>query len=297
MSENKRPTQAQRQRWKQAAMEQQAKMKEMIQTLAESYQENPENIAELLQFGSKFYRYSVQNTMLIYRQNPHATYVQSYKAWKEMGYFPKEGVHGMKVFVPVKTTWLEPEEGKRVQLKYASKEDRIRYQAGEIPGTVRTSYEIGTVFDISQTTYPPELYPRLYAVGYPSELHRDVEKGLIAYAEERLACPVQVEDLSSISLRGAFYPMENKIRLNERLKDSQRLSTLAHELGHAMQHREMTKSEAQMELEADALGIMMEQYLGFEPTEARKRHLAECYRSYQEEYRKHPRERGNLLGQ
>lgn len=291
MSESKRPTQAQRQRWKQAAMEQQAKMKEMIQTLAESYQENPENIAELLQFGSKFYRYSVRNTMLIYRQNPHATYVQSYKAWKEMGYFPKEGVHGMKVFVPVKTTWLEPEEGKRVQLKYASKEDRIRYQAGEIPGTVRTSYEIGTVFDISQTTYPPELYPRLYAVGYPSELHRDVEKGLIAYAEERLACPVQVEDLSSISLRGAFYPMENKIRLNERLKDSQRLSTLAHELGHAMQHREMTKSEAQMELEADALGIMMEQYLGFEPTEARKRHLAECYRSYQEEYRKHPGER------
>lgn len=291
MSENKRPTQAQRQRWKQAAMEQQAKMKEMIQTLAESYQENPENIAELLQFGSKFYRYSVRNTMLIYRQNPHATYVQSYKAWKEMGYSPKEGVHGMKVFVPVKTTWLEPEEGKRVQLKYASKEDRIRYQAGEIPGTVRTSYEIGTVFDIAQTTYPPELYPKLYSVGYPSELHRDVEKGLIAYAKERLECPVKVEDLSSISLRGAFYPMENKIRLNERLKDSQRLSTLAHELGHAMQHREMTKSEAQMELEADALGIMVEQYLGFEPTEARKRHLAECYRGYQEEYRNHPGER------
>lgn len=272
-------------------MEQQAKMKEMIQTLAESYQENPENIAELLQFGSKFYRYSVRNTMLIYRQNPHATYVQSYKAWKEMGYSPKEGVHGMKVFVPVKTTWLEPEEGKRVQLKYASKEDRIRYQAGEIPGTVRTSYEIGTVFDIAQTTYPPELYPKLYSVGYPSELHRDVEKGLIAYAKERLECPVKVEDLSSISLRGAFYPMENKIRLNERLKDSQRLSTLAHELGHAMQHREMTKSEAQMELEADALGIMVEQYLGFEPTEARKRHLAECYRGYQEEYRNHPGER------
>lgn len=291
MSESKRPTQAQRQRWKQAAMEQQAKMKEMIQTLAESYQENPETIAELLQFGSKFYRYSVRNTMLIYQQNPHATYVQSYKAWKEMGYSPKEGVHGMKVFVPVKTTWLELEAGKRVQLKYASKEDRIRYQAGEIPGTVRTSYEIGTVFDIAQTTYPPELYPKLYSVGYPSELHRDVEKGLIAYAKERLECPVKVEDLSSISLRGAFYPMENKIRLNERLKDSQRLSTLAHELGHAMQHREMTKSEAQMELEADALGIMVEQYLGFEPTEARKRHLAECYRGYQEEYRNHPGER------
>ena len=66
---------------------------------------------------------------------------------------------------------------------------------------------------------------------------------------------------------------------------------MAHELGHAMQHREMTKSEAQMELEADALGIMMEQYLGFEPTEARKRHLAKCYRGYQEEYRNHLGER------
>ena len=117
----------------------------------------------------------------------------------------------------------------------------------------------------------------------------------MAYAEARLACPVQVEDLSSISLRGAFYPMENKIRLNERLKDSQRLSTLAHELGHAMQHREMTKSEAQMELEADALGIMMEQYLGFEPTEARKRHLA----SVTAAIRRNTGiiwERGNLLG-
>lgn len=291
MSDIKHPTQAQRQSWKQSAIEQQTKMKGMIQTLAESYQERPETIAELLQFGSRFYRYSVRNTMLIYQQNPHATYVQSYKAWKDMGYSPKEGVHGMKVFVPVKTTWLELEDGKRVQLKYASKEDRIRYQAGEIPGTVRTSYEIGTVFDIAQTTYPPELYPKLYSVGYPSEFHRDVEKGLIAYAKERLECPVKVENLSSISLRGAFYPMENKIRLNERLKDSQRLSTLAHELGHAMQHREMTKSEAQMELEADALGIMIEQYLGFEPTEARKRHLAECYHGYQEEYRNHPGER------
>ena len=92
--------------------------------------------------------------------------------------------------------------------------------AGKFPARLRTSYEIGTVFDISQTTYPPELYPRLYAVGYPSELHRDVEKGLIAYAEERLACPVRVEDLSSISLRGAFYSAENKIRLNERLEDT-----------------------------------------------------------------------------
>ena len=77
----------------------------------DSSQENPETIAELLQFGSKFYRYHVRNTMLIYQQNPHATYVQSYKAWKEMGYSPKEGVRRMKVFVPVKTTWLELEAG------------------------------------------------------------------------------------------------------------------------------------------------------------------------------------------
>ena len=59
--------------------------------------------------------------------------------------------------------------------------------------------------------------------------------------------------LSSISLRGAFYPMENKIRLNERLKDSQRLSTLRMNWAVLSEHREMTKSEAQMELETDAL--------------------------------------------
>ena len=291
MSYIKHPTEEQKKSWEKAAMEQQEKMKEMIQSLAESYREKPENIAELLKFGSRFYRYSVRNNMLIYQQNPHAVYVQSFKAWKEMGYYPKEGVHGMKVYVPVQTTWLNLDDGRQVQLKDAGKEDRIRYQAGEISGTTRRHYKIGTVFDIAQTNYPPELYPKMFYMGYPSELHRDVEKGLISYAEGQLGCPVKSEDLSSISLRGAFYPVENKIRLNDRLKDSQRLSTLAHELGHALLHREVNKSGAQMELEADALGIMLESYLGFEVTESRKRHLAENYRSYQEEYQSHPGER------
>lgn len=128
MSYIKHPTEEQKKSWEKAAMEQQEKMKEMIQSLAESYREKPENIAELLKFGSRFYRYSVRNNMLIYKQNPHAVYVQSFKAWKEMGYFPKEGVHGMKVYVPVQTTWLNLDDGRQVQLKDAGKEDRIRYQ-------------------------------------------------------------------------------------------------------------------------------------------------------------------------
>ena len=38
-----------------------------------------------LSFQSKFYNYSFRNTMLIYLQNPEATYVKGYKAWNQLG--------------------------------------------------------------------------------------------------------------------------------------------------------------------------------------------------------------------
>ena len=44
------------------------------------------------------------------------------------------------------------------------------------------------------------------------------------------------------------------------------------------------KSEHQKELEADALGIMLESYFGIEPTDSRRRHLAKHYRAYEKEW-------------
>ena len=42
-----------------------------------------------LSFQSLFYNYSFGNTILIYSQNPQATYVRGYKAWNQLGRYVK----------------------------------------------------------------------------------------------------------------------------------------------------------------------------------------------------------------
>lgn len=278
----------QKEEWRKQRKQQEEQMKELVRDLAASWQENPETIAEAVSFGSRMYKYSVRNNMLIYKQNPYATYVQSFQAWKEMGVSVKEGEKGARIWIPAQATILKV-DGKLIPLEHATKEQRIQYQAGEIESTTSRHFRIGTVFDISQTTYPIEKYPALFHMGYESVVHGAIVKGLIKYASESLGCSVSITDLKSISLRGKYFPEEHKIQINENLQDTQRLSTLAHELGHAVLYQENGgKMSSQKELEADALGIMIESYFGIEPTETRKRHLAENYRAYEREW--HSRE-------
>lgn len=275
-------TREEQKEWREA---QQKAMQKRIQEITDTWRENPETIAEMLEFGSHIYQYSARNTMLIYSQNPHATYAQSFQAWKEQGAYVKKGEHGYRVYVPVEATILKV-DGKLIPLEHATKEQEARYKAGEIESTTRRYFKIGSVFDISQTTYPKESYPKLYHMGYESALHGAVAEGLIKYAKNSLQCQVSTVDMKSIALRGSYNPENNRIQLNELLEDTEKLSTLSHELGHALLHRDgaLTKTTEQIEIEADALGIMIESHLGVDITESRKRHLAEHYRQYQKFY-------------
>lgn len=276
-------------KWEHTAEEQKKQMQDMIKNLTDTWQENPETIAEMLEFGSRIYHYSMRNNMLIYAQNPHATYAQSFKAWKEMGASVKKGEKGCRVYVPVNATILKI-DGHLVPLEQATKEQMLQYKAGEIESITRQHFKIGTVFDISQTTYPKEKYPQLFNMGYDSALHAAVVQGLTKYARNSLQCGVETVDLKSIALRGDYSPQMNRIRLNEMLEDTEKLSTMSHELGHALLHKTLPigKSAAQVELEADALGIMLESHFGIALTESRKRHLVSNYNTYHEAYKKAP---------
>lgn len=221
MADPRKSTEEQKEKWKEKAYLQESQMKEMIQELASSWQEKPETIAEMFAFGSKMYRYSVRNTMLIYKQNPYATYVQSFKAWKDMGVSVKKGERGYKVYVPVQATILKI-NGKLIPLEQATKEQKIQYQAGELQSITEMRFRTGNVFDISQTTYPKEKYPELFKMGYESIYHGAIAIGLSAYAQQELGCSVITENVASISLRGQYDPTANAIRLNDRLEDTQK---------------------------------------------------------------------------
>lgn len=94
--------------------------------------------------------------------------------------------------------------------------------------------------------------------------------------------PVRTIDLKSVALRGYYESETCNITINSRLADTQRLSTLLHEMAHGMlQHGMDTgKSRAQREFEADALSVMLESAMGLPITDTRKEHMSVEYKNY-----------------
>ncbi|MFR7444372.1 MAG: ImmA/IrrE family metallo-endopeptidase [Sellimonas intestinalis] len=131
----------------------------------------------------------------------------------------------------------------------------------------------------SQTDFPKEKYPTLFDMGEKSIEHRHWIWVLKAFAEEELHCRVTDQDVESISLRGFYRYGERgkEIVLNHLLNDTEKLSTLSHEIGHAVTFlKEMESAEA--ELRADMISMMLQWNMGIEVTDSRKKHFQEHYR-------------------
>ena len=259
-------------------------LRNKIKTLAASYEDDPQTIAELIAFKARFYQYSMRNTMLIQASNPRATFVGSFNKFKELGYSVNKGEHGIKILVPVQVTlFRESPESEWIALSKATKAQQVRIKAGEFETKKILSFKAGTVFDISQTTCPIEDYPKFFNFGAASDQHKQICNGLSEFSEKELGCPVSETDFKSIAFFGQFDRVENTIKLNEKMEDTQRLSTLTHELGHAVMHRDIgQKPLVQVELEADAFSIMLNSRFGIELTDTRKSHLAGHYNALKE---------------
>lgn len=258
-------------------------LKQTLQTVLDSYEEDPEKIAEMLAFKSRFWNYSLRNSILIHVQNPYSTYIASIHDWNEKGYRVNKGQHGIKILFPIRTD-LIPVGEKDGKTKYrrvadATPEEKRKIASGELKPVTYTRFGVGTVFDISQTDCPPQDYPKIFDMGYSSEQRASLYQAIKKYTESK-GIPVKEEDLKSISLRGAFYPKENTIRISDKLNDTERLSTLTHELGHALMHNSKEAfqlPEPVRELEADCISIMLQNYVGIALTDSRKRHFSQNY--------------------
>lgn len=269
--------------WQEKMKAKEEQAKGMILEFATNYQKNPELIAEFLAFSAKFPGYSPKNVELIYSQNPGACYIQSYDKWKKMGTPVKKGQHGLNVWVPVTVTYLETQHG-TIPLSKATQAEKELYQDGKLKSRKSLHFKLGTVFDISQTSFPKEQYPQLLTAGVHSKKHEYLFEVLSACLNEKFQCKVEVGDVSSIRIRGWY--RKNYIKINELLNDTQRLSTLTHEMGHHFTLDEndiYAMSPSQAEFEGDAYGIMLQSALGIPIEDTRKAHLAEHYTKFLEE--------------
>lgn len=273
---------------KQYAAQQEQRKKELqekIISLGDSFELNPETLTDYLAFAGKFYQYSAGNNALIYAQNKYAQFCGSFKFFQDRGYTVTSGKNSsLKILVPVKVTLFKVGENEWKQISEATPAEKAKLKQNEYEIRQIQKYKIGSVFDISQTNVPPEEYPKFFSVGFSSEEHHAVYEGVKNYCENELHCPVDLAHFDSISLAGHYLPLQNKIELNDRLKDSRKLETLLHEMGHAIQHDPNTISDRaleQIEFEADSIAVMFQSNFGFEFTEQGQHHLASQYKEMQ----------------
>lgn len=224
---------------------------------AREYTMSPEKYRELLDFGAQFHKYSFNNCMLIMMQNPHATYVGSFKHFKELGHSVKKGEHGMKILVPVKVQLIRS-DGEVKKLSDATTEEKMRVDAGELTVFQKMYFKPGTVFDISQTDVPQEDYPKFY--GYMEEKPDSAAQyQCMATIVDEHGIDLTMKDLKSISLKGYYQPADDRIVLNDRLNNANRVKTLTHEFSHALLHKnghDMPKAQIEFEAESTAYIVL-----------------------------------------
>ncbi len=259
-------------------------LEKKVLDVAASWKRDPARLVEYLQFAEKFHRYSIRNVILIHTQNPGASFVASFSKYKELGYSVKKGEHGIRILAPTLSIYYQkPGQEKWLRLSAAPKKLREQIKEQHWPTRqVLTGFRPTTVFDVSQTTIPPEDLPKLFSMGDPDVDADRLTHRLTDYCKS-IGVNVNTNDLSSISIKGLYNPMLHQITLNDRLQGAERLSVLSHELGHALMHSYQEGKNpvpsCQVELEADAYSIMLHSRLALPISEARKEHISDCYRA------------------
>lgn len=255
-------------------------LNQQVLEITKSYQENPQNIIDLIKFSAKFHKYSLSNQLLIHSQNRHATFVASFRDWKnKFNYSVKKAEKGIAVRVPV-TIKTFIKDGISVKLSEANSTDRLDIANGHIPIISKTLYNLGVVLDISQTDCPVSDYPLFFDMGYQSLTHNNMFPVIQQFCE-KTGFTIQSRNLSSISLKGYFNPQDNLIVLNDKLQDTQKLSTLLHEFAHGLLHNtsDLSRNKSEIEFEAEALNIMLHIKLNLDVPESSGRYINTHYQN------------------
>ncbi len=169
-----------------------------------------------------FRSYSFANQCLIAMQKPTATRVGGFRAWLKLGYVVAKGEKAIRIWVPIAPSKHQLEEWQNAGAKSEEKP--------------RTYFKLGPVFDRSQVAeLPPPAEPAPldppHVLIDGDELDRALEP-LTALARA-LGCTVQLQDLTD-GRGGYFRPQTKAIVLNADRPVNQRVSTLVHELAHAL---------------------------------------------------------------
>ena len=189
-----------------------------------------EKYMRYLSVMSRFHRYSVNNTMLIYMQKPDATLVAGYNKWKnQFERHVKKGEHGITIIAPtpfkkkIEEQKLDPDT--KAPILDAEGKAVMEEREVEIP-----MFRPVKVFDVSQTDGKP--LPEL-----ASSLSGNVQnyEAFMEALRRSAPVPLSVEPMAA-NMDGYFSPDRQRIAIREGMSEVQTVSAAVHEIAHSKLH-------------------------------------------------------------
>ena len=189
-----------------------------------------EKYMRYLSVMSRFHRYSVNNTMLIYMQKPDATLVAGYNKWKnQFERHVKKGEHGITIIAPtpfkkkIEEQKLDPDT--KAPILDAEGKAVMEEREVEIP-----MFRPVKVFDVSQTDGKP--LPEL-----ASTLSGSVQnyEAFMEALRRSAPVPLSVEPMAA-NMDGYFSPDQQRIAIRAGMSEVQTVSAAVHEIAHSKLH-------------------------------------------------------------
>ena len=189
-----------------------------------------EKYMRYLSVMSRFHRYSVNNTMLIYMQRPDATLVAGFNKWKnQFERHVKKGEHGITIIAPTpykkKIEEMKRDPDTHAPILDADGKAVMEEKEIEIP-----MFRPVKVFDVSQTDGKP--LPELASSLSGTVPHYE------AFMEAlRRSAPVPIEfEPMAGNMDGYFSSEQQRIAIREGMSEVQTVSAAVHETAHSKLH-------------------------------------------------------------
>lgn len=255
------------------------RMREIVDSIENGIKElfESDKYRQYLATMSRFHRYSVNNTMLIYMQRPDATHVAGFNKWRDQfGRNVLKGEKGIRIIAPTpykkKVEEIKTDPETNAPVLDADGKAIIEEKEIRIP-----MFKVVSVFDVSQTAGKP--LPQLAA-----DLSGNVQQYEVFMEALRRASPVPME-IKSVArdTDGFFSAKAQSITIRAGMSEVQTVCAAVHEIAHAKLHdyEHMTeladdgetilvpgeKSRNTEEVEAESISYAVCQYYGIETGE------------------------------
>ena len=255
------------------------RMREIVDSIENGIKElfESDKYRQYLSTMSRFHRYSVNNTMLIYMQRPDPTHVAGFNKWRDQfGRNVLKGEKGIRIIAPTpykkKVEEIKTDPETNAPILDADGKAIIEEKEIRIP-----MFKVVSVFDVSQTSGKP--LPQLAA-----DLSGNVQQYEVFMEALRRASPVPMEIKPVARDTDGFFSIKaQSITIRAGMSEVQTVCAAVHEIAHAKLHdyEHMTeladdgetilvpgeKSRNTEEVEAESISYAVCQYYGIETGE------------------------------